>query len=116
MLNKITCKNTLLYNSISMSKNVDPFDELTSRVFSDDTDFYNRTDQLIKENGAGAMVSKIIALLVIGFLSIMVSLHLKLLWLGVLFFMIMTFFLVRILTKSNVVFLYIEDYIKRNNR
>ena len=97
-----------------MSKNVDPFDELTSRVFSDDTDFYNRTDQLIKENGAGRYFTKIIALLVIGVLSIMVSLHLKILWLGVLLFTVMTFFLVKMLTKSNFVFLYIEDYIKRN--
>jgi hypothetical protein len=99
-----------------MSKNIDPFDELTSRVFSDDSDFYNRTDQLIKKNGAGRYLTKIIALLVIGFISILVSVHFKILWLGVLVFMIMTFFLVKMLTKSNFVFLYIEDYIKRNNR
>lgn len=103
-------------NSINMSKNIDPFDELTSRVFSDDSDFYNRTDQLIKENGAGAVLTKIIALLVIGFLSILISLHLKIIWLGVLVFALMTFFLVKMLNKFNFVFLYIEDYIKRNNR
>ena len=99
-----------------MSKNVDPFDELTSRVFSDDTEFYNRTDQLIKKNGASYYISKIIILLILGFSSILVSVHFKIIWLGILSFSLMTFFLVKMLTKSNFVLLYIEDYIKRNNR
>lgn len=99
-----------------MSKNVDPFDELTSRVFSDDTDFYNRTDQLIKEKSPGAVLTKILALLFIGFISILVATHLKLLWVAISVFAIMTLSLVRIISKSNFVFLYIDDYIKRNNR
>lgn len=99
-----------------MSKNIDPFDELTARVFSDDSEFYNRTDQLIRKNGAGRYFFKMFAVLFLGFFSIMVALHLKIIWLGVLAFLIMTTLLVRMLTTSNFHFLYIDDYIKRNDR
>jgi hypothetical protein len=55
------------------------------------------------------------AVLFVGFFSIMVALQLKIIWLGVLAFIIMTSLLVKMLTTSNFLFLYIEDYIKRNN-
>ena len=99
-----------------MSKNIDPFDELTARVFSEDSEFYNRTDQLIRKNGAGRYFFKMFAVLFLGFFSIIVALQLKIIWLGVLTFIIMTSLIVKMLTSSNFLFLYIEDYIKRNNR